>query len=435
MKRRNIILLNALLGAALLTSAMASRVTAATLLVKAAKVHTVSGKVLEPGAVLVRDGRIEEVATDIAAKVDKTVDLGPLQLFPGLIAADTDLGLVEINSVRASVDTREVGEFTPDVVSWVAVNPDSDLIPVARANGITHAHIVPAGGVVAGQSGVLALSGWTWEEMSAKRPAALHIYWPSMGLDTRTEGERKPKSLEDQARDRAKKLKELDDFFAEAEAYAKARGASTNAPIVPAWEAMIPYVRRELPLVVHAEDLRQIKGAMAWAEQRNFKIILSGGRDAWQVADELAKRKIPVIYTSVFTLPDRTEEAYDVYFRAPSVLAKAGVLLAIMQGGSRMSGEAWAARNLPFSAAQAAAFGLPEAEAIQSITLNPAKILGLDQQLGSIEPGKQATFIAVEGSILDIRANVRRMWISGKEVSLETRQTQLFEKYRTRPAP
>jgi hypothetical protein len=360
-------------------------------------------------------------------------------LFPGLIAASTDIGLIEVSSVRGSVDNHEVGEFTPDVKSWVAFNPDSELIPVARANGIAYVHVVPAGGTVAGLSGVMKLDGWTWEEMSVQLPVAMHLYWPAMQLDTRPpeslRGSNKPKPLDVQAKDRAKRVKSLDDFFNEAEAYAKGRQADSQTKMVPAWEAMLPVLRGEVPMVVHADEARQIKSAVAWSGQRGYQIILNGGRDAAQLAGLLAEKKIPVIYSQVLAQPLHQEQPYDAHFSTPSVLVKSNVLTAIMLGGARMQGVSWSIRNLPYAAAHAMAFGLSEADALKSITLNPAKILRLDDRIGSLDAGKDATIIAVDGSILDVRANVKRMWIGGKEVSLESRHTRLYEKFRSRPKP
>ena len=406
---------------------------AATLLLKAAHVHTVSGATLSPGAVLVRDGRIADVGATIDSPADQVLDLGGLHLYPGLIALDTSLGLAEIDSVRASTDRAEVGEFSPDVQSWIAVNPDSELIPVARANGITHVQVVPGGGTVAGVSGVIALTGWTTEQMVVRKPVALHVYWPGLDLDTRPKeyvrGSSKPKPLEEQAKERAQKLKSLEDFFAEAAAYARARTNSANSQLVPAWEAMLPFVRGEIPLMIHADDVRQIKSAVAWAETNHYRIMLAGARDAWQVAPLLAAKKVPVIFTHVFTLPERDIDPYDVFFKAPAVLHRAGVEFAITSGGT------WNLRNLPYNASHAMAFGLAGDDAVKSITLTPARLLGLGDRLGSIERGKDASIIAVDGSILDLRANVKRIWIAGQEVSLESRHTRLYEKFKNRPRP
>ena len=420
---------------------------AETILLTGATVHTVSGPTLAQGQVLIKDGKIVAVDKVIRTKADKVVKLDGRHLYPGLIAASTSLGLVEINAVRATRDASEVGEYTPDVESWVAVNPDSELIPVARANGITHFLPVPSGGIVAGQSGLMVADGWTTEDMTIKKPVALHIFWPGMELDTTPKEEFKDKSkwksLEDQAKERREKIKALEDFFEEARAYAKARqaGGKNGLPsenVVPAWEAMLPYVRGALPVMVHADDERQIKAAIQWAATNSFRIVVAGARDAWKVAGLLATNQVPVVFARIYnqasglsSTPARDTDRYDVYFSAPETLHKASVKVIFSQG---LGGEEAATiRNLPYAAAQAVAFGLPEDEALKGITLYPAEILGAADRLGSIEAGKEATLFAADGNILDIRSNVKRMWIAGREVSLESRHTRLYEKYRARP--
>jgi imidazolonepropionase-like amidohydrolase len=414
-------------------------VRAETLLLTGASVHTVSGETLSPGQVVVKDGKISAVGRTVSAAEAKPVDLAGLHLYPGLIALNTELGLVEIEAVRATRDGREVGEFTPDVESWVAVNPDSELLPVARANGVSHFQPVPSGGLVAGQSGLLALDGWTAEQMTIKRPVAMHVFWPGMTLDTtpreRARSRAPSSSLEEQAKERRERIKSLNDFFQEARAYAKAReAAKSGAPdpgTNPPWEAMLPVLRGEVPIMVHADELRQIHAAVKWAETNGFKISLAGGRDAWKAADLLATNQVAVIYDSTFSLPARDTDAHDVQYSAPAVLQRAGVKVAFAVGSRSGS----LTKNLPYEAAQAVAFGLPAEEALKGITLYPAQIAGVADRLGSIEAGKEATLFAADGDILDIRANVKRMWIGGREVGLDNRHTRLYEKYKNRPRP
>ena len=409
---------------------------AETLLLKGATVHTVSGVTITNGQVLMRDGKIAAIGSSVTAADAKEISLDGLHLYPGMIALNTDLGLAEIDAVRATLDIREVGEYTPDVYSWLAVNPDSELLPVARANGISHFEPVPAGSVLAGQSGLMALEGWTTEQMVAKKSIALHIYWPSLNLDTtpkdRARDPRRWKSLEDQDKERKEKLRQLDDFFAEARAYAKAKDHGKDFQIVPAWEAMLPVVRGETPVTIHADEVRQIRAAVTWASTNGVRMNLADGLDAWRVADLLASNGVPVIFSRVFTQPGRETDGYAVNFSAPSVLNKAGVKLTF-SGGGDPGGNGSLVKNLPYMAAQAAAFGLPPDEALKSVTLYPAQIAGVAERLGSIEVGKDATLFAANGDILDIRTNVKRMWIGGKEVSLESRHTRLYEKYRNRP--
>jgi imidazolonepropionase-like amidohydrolase len=430
------------LGALLLASAIAQG-QSQSLLLSGATVHTVSGETFSPGQVLIENGKIAAVGATVRSGGAQTIDLKGQHLYPGIVAMDTLLGLTEIGAVRATQDSTEVGEFTPDVESWIAVNPDSELIPVTRANGIAYFEPVPEGGLISGQSGLVATEGWTSEQRAIKKPIGLHLFWPRMDLDasTRERGGRrggggKAKSLEEQAADRRAKLRSTQDFFEEAKAYGKAKDASAKGSLsgpekTPAWEAMLPYVRGELPIMVHADETRQIKAAVDWADTNHYKMILVGGRDAWMNAELLAAKKIPVVYADTFTLPSHDTESYDVHFKAPEVLRKAGVQVVFGNGLTTM--DAALTKNLPYSAAQAVAFGMPEAEALKGITLYPAQLAGVADRLGSIETGKEATLFVADGDILDIRAHVKRMWVAGKEVSLENRHSRFYEKYKNRP--
>lgn len=408
---------------------------AASILLKDGWIFTASGPVLTNASVLIRDGRIQKVGAGLTDKADTVVELGGQRVFPGLIAPTTVLGLLEIDALRATRDTTEVGEYSADVSAWIAVNPDSELIPVARANGYTHAQVVPSGGTVSGYSGLIQLDGWTIEDLTIEKAVALHLRWPGFGLDTtpRPPGKDAGPSLEDQVRDRDRKLREIDAFFTEATAYSQAKKAAADGfRIVPAWEAMLPVVRKERPLWMHVNEARGIRSAAEWSVRRGFKAVIAGGRDAWREAAYLAEHRIPVAYEHVFTQPVRDTDPYDVHYSAPAVLAKAGVLLAFSEGTEQFG--ASNIRNIPYSAAQARAFGLPYEDAVRGLTLNAAQMLGVSDRLGSIEPGKEATLFIADGDILDLKAQVKRMWFRGREVDLSSRHTRLYEKYRKRPS-
>lgn len=420
-------MIRALFLVSLLANAQAA---ADSILLRGATIHTVSQGTLARGDVLIRDGKIAAVAASIDEKADRTLDLKGLHLFPGLVSASTDLGLVEIAGVRASVDDRETGEFTPEVESWLAVNPDSEMIPVARANGITHFAPVPQGKFITGTSALLAMHGWTIEDMLVQRRSGMHLTWPDHSLTVPApDAPPTAKSLEDQARERREKVRSVEQFFADAEAWSK---RDPNSPKVPAWEAMQPVLKGETPLMIHAQEAREIRAALKWAESRpKLRIVLVGGRESGQFADQLAKQKVSVIYSEVFALPTRATDSYDVHFSTPGVLHEAGVTVAISEGLDRAS--ASGQRNLPYIAAQAVAYGLPAEAALASITLIPAQLHGAGDRLGSIEVGKDASLFACTGDILDIRSEVKHLWISGVEQSLESRHTRLAEKYRSRP--
>ncbi len=402
-----------------------------------AVIHPVSGPVLSNATLVAHpDGRIASINTQAPPAGIPTVDLSGLHLYPGLIASATTLGLIEIDAVRATVDTTEVGEFLPEAQAWQAVNPDSEVIPVTRANGITHAEVVPAGAPIAGHSSVVCLAGWTTEQMVRQRLAALHVYWPAFGLDLAPKSVRGEgwKSVEDQVKERSKAVRELDDYFNEAEAYVRisqVRGNDPGFQLTPAWEAMRPVLQGAVPVLVHADDPGQIRSAVEWLVRRKFRGAIVGGRDAVRCAELLATNHIPVVYTREFTLPVHDTDPYDVQYTTPFRLHQSGVTVIFGDG----QGTASFVRNLPYSAGQAVAFGLPADEALKGITLHPATLFGLQASLGTLEPGKQADLVATDGDILDPKTHVKRMWIAGREVDLSSRHTRLYDRYRQRPRP
>ena len=402
---------------------------AKTILLTNTIVHTISGPIYSPGFVLIDGDKIKAVGPAIKQprlKDVKKIDLKKQHLFPGIIATTTSLGLMEIPAVRATVDTNEVGTYTPEVKSWLAINPDSELIPVSRANGITHFLPTPQGGVIAGQSGLMRTVGWGYENMIHKPSVALHLYWPQMNINPASEDTKK------QTTERNKRLKEINEFFEQALAYVKSQSEPDHKGI-PAWNAMIPWVRGEKPIIIHANTKLQIESAIEWANKSGWKIILAGGRDAWRVADLIAKHKISVIYEHTFTLPPRDYDRYDIQFRAAGILHKAGVKVIFSEGLARFA--ASNVRNIPYSAAQSASHGLPIDIAHKSLTLYAAEALGVADRLGSIEQGKEATFFTSSGDILEITSKVKNMWIKGEKIDLTSRHTRLFKKYKNRPKP
>ncbi|MGB0581155.1 MAG: amidohydrolase family protein [Limisphaerales bacterium] len=403
-----------------------------------ATVHPVSAPSIANGKVFVVDGKIREVGKNVESFGAEEIDLTGLHLYPGLISASGPLGLIEIGAVRATRDSTEVGSFTPDVNAWLAVNPDSELIPVARAGGVLYSLATPAGGTVAGQSGLMQLAGWGIEEMTFAKPVALHVNWPSMRLRLAPKESlsdpKKWKSPEDQDNERRERIEDLTRFFHDARAYAKAKVTAKSAVDfveIPAMEAMIPYVSGHSKVYINADGKRQISAAVDWAETNDLNIIICGGQDAWMVADRLAKRKVPVVYEHVLERPARDADDYDQPFRNPAILTEKGVSVAISLGRGRFS--AFMARNLPHAAAHAARHGLSQADAVRSVTLMPAQILGVEDRLGSLEAGKQASMVALDGPLLDVRSKVRRVWVSGEEISPSSRHTKLYQRYQKRP--
>ena len=358
-------------------------------LLKGATIHTVSRGVITNGQILVVDGVIERVGNDLNTIGQKVINVSGLHLYPGLISAASPLGLLEIGAVRATRDYSEVGTYTPDIESWLAVNPDSELVPVARAGGLAYSFVVPRGGIIAGQSGLIQLDGWGMEEMAFAKPVALHLFWPSARLNTRSkERMSDPKSWksgEDQHKNRLKKIAEITEFIADARAYQKAKKTAESNPDfieTPAWEAMLPYVNGKKPVFVHADDLRQLKSAVAWGNTNKLKIVICGGQDAWRAPELFRTNNVPIVYEHTLSRPARDTDAYDQPFRTPGELEQAGIRFALTLGMGRFS--ASIARDISHVAAHASRHGLSEADAIRAITLAPAEILGVADRIGSL---------------------------------------------------
>ena len=395
-----------------------------------ATIHTGAGEIITDGTVSFRAGRIVSLGAGLEPLPGaEIIDAAGKHVFPGLIDANSVVGLSEISSVPASVDIAELGHLNPAINTAIAVNPDSAVIPVTRANGLTHVLSVPTGGLVSGSSSLIRLDGWTWEDLRAAAPVAIHIQWPAFTPTRSWFGP--PKTAEKLTIERKQKLEELESLLDGARAYAAAKSAGGRLEIDPQLEAMLPVIDGAIPVIAHAEEIRQIKAAVAWAEKEEIRLILAGRKDMWRVAEMLAEKKISVIVTNVLALPAREDETYDTAYATAAKLHRAGVEFCI--AGSANSFSASNTRNLPDQAAMAAAFGLPRDAAIEAVTLAPARILGVGDVLGSIEVGKSASLIITDGDVLEITTAVERVFIDGREASLETRQTRLYERYASRP--
>lgn len=393
-----------------------------------ATIHPISSSAIENGTLVFDGGRITAVGTDVEIPEGaKRIDAQGKHVYPALFDAHTQIGLVEINAVRATRDMDETGRINPNVLAWKAVNPDTEVIPVTRSNGVLLALVAANGGLLSGQSAVLQLDGWTWEDLALQAPAAMHIDWPRMRPQRNfLEGE--PSESERQERDAA--LRRLEDLFVEAKAYHKARDANGDSQAVDArLEALGPVLTGDLPVVVNADDLEQIQSAVAFAARHGLKLILMGAYDAADAAQLLTAHNVPVIVGGVYRLPRRRSDAYDAAYTLPERLRQAGIKFCIA-GESRFA--ASNVRNLPYHAATAAAFGLPQEEALRAITLSPAEILGVADRVGSLEAGKDATLFIADGNILETPAQVETAFVQGRQVDLDDRHKRLYRKYRER---
>ena len=380
-------------------------------------IHPVSQAEIAGGTLLLVDGKIAAIGKDVEIPNNaERIDVSGKHIYPSLFDAYTPLGLVEVNAVRSTVDRSETGQINPNVKSWVAVNPDSELIPVARSNGVLLAVSAPSGGIISGQSAVLQLDGWTFEDMTLAPGVAMHLNWPRVSSDN--------------GRPNASSMKQLRTLFDDARAYRQARGAENSRhPVDVRLQAMLPVLARKQPLIVRADELSAIQGAVAFAQEQDVRVIIYGGYDAPQCAELLRKNQVPVLLGGVYRLPRRRSEPYDTPFTIANRLHQAGVQFCIT-GSGRFGGSD--VRNLPYHAAMAAAFGLPKDVALKSITSYPAEILGVDERVGTLAVGKDATLFIADGDPLETATQIEAAYIQGRRVDLNNRHTRLWKKYQTK---
>jgi imidazolonepropionase-like amidohydrolase len=392
-------------------------------LISGATVHVIDGNTLDGGSVLFAEGKITAVGKSVAApKGALRIDASGKHVYPGLIESMTDLGLREISAVEETDDRTELGSLNPNVRSWVAVNPDSELIPVARAGGVLAVMTAPRGRWIRGQSAVLQLDGWTAQEMTLLAPAGLYVDWSA--TQSRDDDEKK------WAEDREENLKELDDLLDDARRYGQARQANPDGtPTDLRLDSLLPVIAGERPLIAQAQRQSTIESAVAYAQSQGLRLIIQGGYDAADCAQLLRRYDVPVIIGSTYRLPLRRDDPYDAPFTLPARLRQAGVRFAIAGEGSGSPGGAANARSLPYHAGAAVAYGLSPQDALRAITLSAAEILGVADQIGSITVGKDATLIITDGDILETKTHVTEAFIQGRVVDLGSRHKTLYEKY------
>ncbi len=395
-------------------------------------IHTITNGDIEGGSILIKDGKIVEFGKDIKVPENSVIiDLKGNHVYPGFIDANSIIGLIEISSVEATLDYAEILDFNPNVRAEVAINPDSELLPVTRANGILISNVVPQGGIITGSSSVIMLDGWTVEDMVLKSVSGIHLKWPSK-REFSFRFYMRPKSEEELLKEYEEKVKKIKEFFEDAYSYLRAKYTDKKLSEIydtdERFEAMIPLLKGKVPLYIHVDEYFQIREALDFFEDfEKIRIVLVGGYDSWRFAEELKKKNIPVIITGIHMNPLREDEPYDEPFTLPYKLYKSGVKFCIANSASSFS--ASNARNLPYKVSTACAYGLPLEEGIKSITIYAAEILGISHRVGSIEKGKDATLIVTDGNPLDIKTNVLMAFIQGKKVLLESKHTLLFKKY------
>ncbi|MGZ8539352.1 MAG: amidohydrolase family protein [Chitinophagaceae bacterium] len=397
--------------------------------IKNATIHVGNGKLIENGIIKITNGKIEEVGTNISIPTSgaDVVDARGKHVYPGLILPISNLGLIEVSAVRATNDVRELGEMNPSVRSIVAYDADSKVINTLRSNGILLANVVPQGSLLAGSSSVVQLDAWNWQDAAYSTDAGMHLYMPTLMSRPRVgrgggsgRGPQQPET--DPVKEGLDKIDELKAFFREAKAYLASASKEESNLKFTAVKGLFDKAQK---LYVHANTTRQILVAMDLAKEFSFDLVIVGGSDSWQIADLLKQSNVSVIISQVHSLPTLDDDDVDQPYKTAVMLQKAGVLFAISDDDGSTRG-----RNLAFNAGTAATYGLTKEEALQAITLNAAKIMGVADKTGSIEVGKDANIVISEGDILDMKSSiVTDAFIQGRKIDLTDKHKQLNERY------
>jgi imidazolonepropionase-like amidohydrolase len=387
-------------------------------------VHVGNGQVLENATIVMENGKIVSLGKGKPNASEATlINIEGKHVYPGLIAINTAIGLNEVAAVRATQDYAEVGDFNPNVRAIIAYNTDSRVTPTVRSNGVMLAQVVPQGGTVSGQSSVVELDAWNWEDAAYKMDDGIYLNWPNT-FKRKGWWEKNPGSIEDN-KDYDEKTTDIKDFFDQAKAYCE--GSSKKTKNLK-FESMCGLFDGSKKLYVRTSYVKAIVDVVNFTKNYGVQLVIVGGSDAWMAADLLAENKVAVVLSKTHNLPNRTDDDIDLPYRMPKILNDAGVLYCITVG-SGWDGF-WDQRNLAFEAGTAAAYGLNKEEALQSVTLNAAKILGINETVGSLEVGKDASLIVSKGDLLDMRSShVEYAFVRGKQIDLDNKQKALYRKF------
>ena len=392
-------------------------------LILGATAHLGNGSVIANSAIGFENGKLTLVADAASIRIDRSkyvtvYDATGKHVYPGFIATNSYLGLSEIEAARATNDFADIGQYNPNLRSIIAYNTDSEVTPTVRSNGILMAQVTPQGGVISGTSSVVQLDAWNWEDAAYRTDEGIHLNWPAMrafsGFQSGNPGMRKNEQYENE-------VLALRRFFEEAKAYAQ-----QPAPEVKnvRFEAMRGLFSKNSTLYIHADQAKTMQESVLFAESFGCKPVLVGASDAWMIPDFLLEHQVPVVLSKTQRLPTREDEDVDQPFKTPALLQEKGVLFVLSNDGF------WQQRNLPFQAGQAVGFGLNKEAAVTAMTLNAAKVLGIDKTCGSLEIGKDATLFISEGDALDMRScQVTAAFIQGRSISLDNKHKQLYQRF------
>ena len=389
--------------------------------------HLGTGKAIEKSAIVVENGKFTQVANALLVKIDSSaydtiIDLKGKHVYPAFIAPNSTLGLTEIDAVRATRDFQEVGLFKPHIRSIIAYNTDSEVTPTVRSNGVLIGQITPRGGRVTGTSSVVLFDGNNWEDAVYKMDDGVHVNWPRMYKRSGWWAE--PGTIQKQSK-YDEQLKALYDFVREAQAYSSVKEHEERDLRL---EAMRGIFDGSKTLFVHADYVKELVEIIQFKREFQLEnLVLVGAYDAWLITDMIKLNKVPIMLKRVHSLPERPEDDIDLPYKLPKLLHDAGISFCLENSGDM---EAMGARNLPFFAGTAVAYGLDYETAVGAITLETAKILGVDDRTGSLEKGKDANFFISSGDALDMETNhVEAAYLKGKPINLSNRQLELYKKY------
>jgi imidazolonepropionase-like amidohydrolase len=405
--------------------------------IRNARILTVTGADIENGVVLIRDGKIAAVGTNVDVPADaQQIDARGMTVFPGMFDAGTSLGLVEVGQgATGTVDLSEVGDLNPNAKAIISIHAYSAHVAVTRVDGVTTVLSAPTGGLISGQAALINLVGTTPKEMAVVPYAALIINYPRIAQRGGDFGnqDQQTTNLSEILTNNARQVDQIRKMLRDAEAYGRAQDAYQKDKSLPrpdqsiVFDALVPYVRGERPVIFRADREAEIRGAIRFADEMKLKPIILGGADASKVVSLLKEKNVPVILTGILDLPSREDDNYDSLYETPAKLQQAGVRFCISTGDNGAH-----VRNLPLYAGMAASFGLPKAEALKSVTLYPAQILNVADRMGSIETGKIANLVVADGDPLEARTHIRYVFIDGRQIPLVSRHTELNDAFKNR---
>ncbi len=405
-------------------SAQTAKATSGSFALSNATIVTVTEGTIENGTLLIENGKITAVGKEIAIPEGATtIDCSGKSIYPGMIDSGTQLGMAEVNAVSLTVDHNEVGDIKPHMQALTAINPNNVAIPVTRVNGVTSVLSVPTGGLIPGTAALINLIGYTPDQMYAGFKGVA-INFPTSNKRGRWDR----RSEEDRKKEEEKKLKNLNDIWEQASLYAKIDSASQSNKALrpeynPQMEAMLPVIQGKMPVLVEVNQEKDILSAIKWIQKNKINAVLTGVAEGWRVAKEIAASKIPVITGPILSLPTRSSDRYDTRYTNAGILHKAGVKVAIRTDDSEN------VRNLPFNAGFAAAYGMGKEAALKAVTINPAEIFGVADQLGSLEVGKSANLIVTDGDPFETKTQISHLFINGWQVAIDSRHIQLYNEF------